>query len=91
MKISNSKEAMTESMILLLGEEYGKEAPLTLTHRKIHEYLGMKIDCFVKDKIRFSMCDYINSTVAKCPNALSKGPSLMPAVHHLFTINNWTK
>jgi hypothetical protein len=34
-----------------LSEEFGKEAPLTITRGKVHEYLGMQLDFTTPGKV----------------------------------------
>jgi hypothetical protein len=43
-KISHEDPEVVSQMIELIEGTYGKEAPLTITRGKIHEYLGMTID-----------------------------------------------
>ena len=44
LKISHVNKKVVTKVIDLLKKEFGKEAPLTVTRGKIHEYLGIKID-----------------------------------------------
>ena len=41
MKISHADSRVVDTIINMLEQEFGKEAPLTICHGKIHEYLGM--------------------------------------------------
>jgi Reverse transcriptase (RNA-dependent DNA polymerase) len=55
-KASHVEESVVEDLILKMQEEYGKEAPLTVSHGKVLlEYLGMKIDYGNAGKVVFSM------------------------------------
>jgi len=42
LKISHSDPAIVTDVIKMFQSEFGKEAPLTMMHGKVHEYLGMK-------------------------------------------------
>ena len=41
MKISHADSRVVDNIINMLEQEFGKEAPLTICHGKIHDYLGM--------------------------------------------------
>ena len=43
-KITHENQRGLEDLLTLLNDEFGKEAPLTITRGKIHDYLGMVID-----------------------------------------------
>ena len=62
LKISHVDMSATEHVIEKLESEFGKEAPLTVTRGKVHEYLGMTIDFSEPGKVVFSMLDYIKKT-----------------------------
>ena len=44
LKISHVDPKVVDTVIELLESEFGKEAPLTKSRGKVHEYLGMTID-----------------------------------------------
>jgi hypothetical protein len=70
----------------LRANSYGKEAPLTITRGKIHEYLGMTIDYSIKGKVQFTMIPYIKDMLSEAPNDMA-GESATPAASHLFQVN----
>jgi hypothetical protein len=70
----------------LFKGEYGKEAPLTITHGKIHEYIGMTIDYNAKGKGKITMIPYIKNLLAKVPNGMT-GEAATPTVSHLSQVN----
>ena len=37
------KDEVIENVISTLSERYGKEAPLVMTEKKVHDYLGMML------------------------------------------------
>jgi hypothetical protein len=48
---------------------YGsKDAPLTITRGKIHDYLGMKIDFGVKGKVAITMMESIRAMLDAIPD-----------------------
>jgi hypothetical protein len=66
-KISHEDPEVVSQMIELLKGAYGKEAPLTITCGKIHEYLGMTIDYSTLDKVRITMLQYIRDMLEEMP------------------------
>jgi hypothetical protein len=69
-----------------LQQEFGKEAPLTVTRGKVHEYLGMTIHFSDPGKVKFTMIDYIEKLLEEAPADMD-GISPTPASLHLFDIN----
>eukprot|EP00957_Ditylum_brightwellii_P028334 2139930-Ditylum_brightwellii.AAC.1 len=60
---------------------------MTVTRGKIHDYLGMTIDFSTADKVKISMCDYVENMLLELPPEFS-GEAATPAAHHLFTVND---
>ena len=89
LKISHSDPAVVTSIIKDIAQEFGKQAPLTIRRKRIHEYLGMTIS-FIKDKkVKFTMYDYLEDIIAGLPNKLQSNRTMVtPAAHHLFTVND---
>jgi hypothetical protein len=83
LKISHVDPNVVTEMIELLEGEFGKEAPLTKTRGKVHEYLGMTIDFSTPGKVKFSMIDYIQNMLNELPEDMD-GESATPAANHLF-------
>ena len=79
LKISHVSKQVTEDMLKALQDKYGKEAPLTVTRGKVHDYLGMKIDYTKKGKVVFSMDKYVDDLIKETPDELLKGVSLTSA------------
>ena len=86
LKISHVDPEVVTEMIDLLEEEFGKEAPLTKTRGKVHEYLGMTIDFSEDGKVKFSMIDYVQKMLDSLPEDMG-GESITPASNHLFEVN----
>jgi hypothetical protein len=78
-------EAVT-SIIGLIDKEFGKEAPITVTRGKVHDYLGMTLDYSTKGKVHIKMLD----SVAKMLQDLREefdGEASTPAGNDLFKID----
>jgi hypothetical protein len=73
-------------VIQRLDEEFGKEAPLTKTRGKVHQYLGMTIDYSTSGKVKILMVDYIEDMLAELPTAMD-GEAATAAGNHLFEVN----
>jgi hypothetical protein len=86
LKISHVDPAVVTNVLNHLDQEFGNEAPLTVTRGKVHDYLGMTIDYSTKGKVKFIMTDYITEMLDESPDDMG-GESPTPAGDHLFTIN----
>ena len=86
-KMSHENQQVLEDLLTLLNDEFGKEAPLTVTQGKIHDYLGMVIDYTVPGKVKFTMKDFIQEVLDECLGELMKGASVTPAANHVFNVN----
>ena len=88
LKILHVKKKVVEDLVDLLNKNYGKEAPLTVTRGKIHDYLGMTIDYLTPRKVIFSMFDYIDGLLHEAPEDLfSGGIPKSGTAKHLFDVN----
>ena len=88
LKISHVDPDVVEDLVSVLQNEFGKEAPLTVTRGEVHEYLVMTIDYTVDGKVQIYMYDYIDRMIADAPADLMKGPCSTPAANHLFETND---
>ena len=86
LKISHVDADVVTEVIGLLEPEFGKEAPLTKSRGKVHEYLGMIIDYSVPGKVMFTMIDYIKSMLSELPKDIY-GTAPTPAASHLFEVD----
>ncbi|KAG7353002.1 reverse transcriptase RNA-dependent DNA polymerase [Nitzschia inconspicua] len=87
LKLSHEDPAVVEDIFTKLQAEFGKEAPLTVTRGKVHNYLGMRIDYSIDGKVQFTMPTLVNEIIAQLPLSLSSGPSATPAGNHLFVVD----
>ena len=87
LKISHVVSKVVDDVIELLKSKFGKEAPLTISRGKVHEYLGMTIDFSIKSKVKFTMLDYIENMLAELPAGMA-GAVRSPAALHLFEVSD---
>jgi hypothetical protein len=87
LKISHVDAKVVTDIIKLLESEFGKEAPLTQTRGKVHDYLGMTIDFSIPGKVKFTMIDYIESMLDELPADMG-GTAPTPASSYLFDVND---
>jgi hypothetical protein len=87
LKISHVDNEVNTTIIGLIDAEFGKEAPLTVTRGKIHEYLGMTLDFTTKGKVKIKMIDYAEKMIKDLPEEFD-GEALTPAANHLFTVDD---
>lgn len=87
LKISHEDPEVVSNVLDDLNAEFGKEAPLTVTRGKIHDYLGMRIDYSTPGKVAITMVDYIDNMLRELPEDMA-GTATSPASNHLFNVNN---
>ena len=66
---------------------FGAEAPLSVSHGKIHDYLVMNLDFCVKGEVWIDMEHYIDMMLQDAPKDM-EGVSNTPAATHLFKTNS---
>jgi len=86
LKISHQDRTVVDHVINLLELEFGKEAPLTKTRGKIHDYLGMVLDYSKPGMIEIGMKDYVMEIISEAQGDMS-GTAPTPAGNHLFSVN----
>ena len=70
-KMSHETQQVLEDLLALFNNKFGKEAPLTITQGKIHDYLGVVIDYTAPGKVKFMMQDFIHGVLDECLGELS--------------------
>ena len=65
MKISHADSRVVDTIINILEQEFGKEAPLTICRGKIHDYLGMTLDFSIAGKVQIRMEEYITNMLTE--------------------------
>jgi hypothetical protein len=87
LKISHVNAEVNTDIINLIKDEFGKEAPLTITRGKIHDYLGMTLDYSEEGKVKIKMSDYVEKMLADLPEEMD-GEAATPAANHLFDVDD---
>jgi hypothetical protein len=90
LKICHIDAKVNSHIIDLIDDEFGKEAPLTITRGDIHDYLGMTLDYSEKGKVKIKMIDYMEKMLVDIIALLDEmgGEAPTPAANHLFVVNN---
>ncbi len=81
LKISHIDPKVVDHIIEQRNKRYGKEAPMTVTRGKTHDYLGMTIDFSKEGKVIINMGDYVESVIDNAPvdiNGVSVTPEQPP-------------
>jgi hypothetical protein len=88
LKMSHIDPKVIDELIVDIDRDYRKEAPMTKTRGKVHDYLGMTIDYRKDGAVKITMIDYyINNMLEELPTNM-KGRAPSPAANHLFQVNN---
>jgi len=69
-KISHANEQVESDVVSELEKEYGKEAPLSLSCGRKHNYLGMVHDYTKVGAIQVTMFDYIENMLSELPSEM---------------------
>jgi hypothetical protein len=94
LKTSHVDPEVNAEIVKLINDEFGKEAPITVTRGKTHDYLGMTLDCTEKGKVKIKMIDCVEKMLADLPEDLQlitylqwtmTVPKLMRRRHSFFT------
>jgi hypothetical protein len=67
LKISHVDPSVVDKVLEDINEKYGKEAPITVTRGKVHDYLGMTFDYREDGVVKVTMIDYINKMLEDLP------------------------
>ena len=82
LKVSHVDGKEVDKFIMQMEETFGADAPLSVSHGKIHDYLGMNLNFRVKGEVRIDMEHYIDMM-------LQDAPGLCP--HDLFFKTRWSQ
>ena len=86
LKISHGKPNVVTKVIKQLEAAFGIEVPLTKTHGKVLEYLGMILDFTTPGKVMVLMKDFIERMLNKLPTEMD-GEAVTAAANHLFEVS----
>ena len=85
LKISHVSADVVTRIIQQLDDRFGKEAPITVTRGKKHDYLGMELDFSKPGCVIISMFKYINTMLDELPTEF-EGHAPTPAAENLFEV-----
>jgi hypothetical protein len=87
LKISYMKQSVIDSVLDDLNKEFGTpKKQLAATTGVIHDYLGITIDYSERDRVKFTMYDYLEDILAEMPNDMN-GTAPTPASDNLFDVD----
>ena len=69
LKMSHVEPKVVDKVLDDINEKCGKEAPITVTRGKVHEYLGMMIDYREDGVVKITMIDCVNKMLEGLPAA----------------------
>jgi hypothetical protein len=88
LKISHIDSKMIDKFVLWVKTTYGEIGDVKVTRRKIHDYLGMKLNFTTKGQVSIDMIDYIESMIATFPQKQLEGPRVVsPWNENLFEVD----
>jgi hypothetical protein len=74
LKISHVDPGVNTKVTAMIDAEFGKEASaITVTRGKIHDYLGMTLDCTEKGKVKIKMIDFVEKLLLDLPEEFEGG------------------
>jgi len=88
--VSHCNEQVVTGVVNELQREYGKEATLTVSHGKKHDYLGMVLDYSRDGAVIITMFDFISNILKELPLDMD-GMYATPAPLHLFAVDENVK
>eukprot|EP00957_Ditylum_brightwellii_P174597 13293928-Ditylum_brightwellii.AAC.1 len=83
LKISHIDSREVTKMMKVLENKCGK---MKTTCGKVHNYLGIMLDCRKRGKVKVGMVKYTKEVVEAFPEKI-KGSVTTPAANHLFEVN----
>ena len=86
-KASHKDPKVVDWIIETLKDEYGNEAPLTISCGKVHSYLGMQLDFRKPRKLIVDMSEYIKPILAELPAEMRRKATTPTAKHLLFNVD----
>ena len=84
LKVSHEEEKVLGEFIGMMEQEFGQDAPLSITCGPIQEYLGL--DFSEKGRVVVKMSNYVKSMLNDAPSSMD-GKAATPAAGHLFKVN----
>ena len=86
LKVSHIDVEEVDKFVQQMEEAFGADAPLSVSHGKPHDSLGMRLDFQTKGEVQIDMEHYIDMMLQDAPEDM-EGVSNTPAAVHLFKTN----
>ena len=90
LKISHKDQRVLEDIVNKLDQGYGKEAPLTVTRGRRHDYLGIDIEFTDDRKVVFRMDDFTDGILDEARDDMPRS-AVTPAANYLFQVSEDAK
>ena len=85
-KISHVEKNVVTQALDILNDEYGKEAPITISRGRKHRYLYMEIYYTNRKQVQITIYDYVHNILNEKPLDMDGGATT-PAANHLFSVD----
>ena len=86
LNVSHEKEEVLDEFIGMMQNEFGEDAPLSISRGPVQEYLGMTLDFSEKGRVVVKMHNYVKNMLNDAPASMD-GNAATPATAHLFKVN----
>ena len=86
LKVFHEKEEVLDEFVGMMQNEFGKDAPLSISCGPVQDYLGMTLDFSKKGRVMVKMHDYVKNMLRNAPASMD-GKAATPAAAHLFKVN----
>ena len=87
LKVSHIDRKEVDKFIKQMEEEFGADAPISVSRGKVHDYLGMNLDFHVEGEVRIDMEHYIDMMLHDASEDM-ESVSNTPTAAHLFKTNS---
>jgi Reverse transcriptase (RNA-dependent DNA polymerase) len=78
LKVSHVDDNVVGGILELIKDKFGKDLDVTVTHSKVHDYLGIQTDFSKNGKVVMLMFGYIDELLKEYPeDLLSSGAAAM--------------
>ena len=86
LKVSHEEERVLDEFIAMMEEEFGQDAPLSVSRGLVQEYLGMTLDFSKRGRLVVKMSNFVKNMLNDAPASMN-GKADTPAAAHLFKLN----
>ena len=59
LKMPNVESGAVKEIIAQIRKQYGNKADLTVHRKKVHKYLGMRLDYHTQDNVNIDMTEHL--------------------------------